>query len=81
MVPAKTQCPTDWTVEYVGYLMSEYHNNNGRSMYECVNKYPECVPGLNSGSNPAAFLYLVEPMVYLVSLGCRNYDRRCVFTH
>ena len=25
MVPAKTQCPTDWTVEYVGYLMSENH--------------------------------------------------------
>ena len=30
MVPAKTQCPTDWTVEYVGYLMAEHHNHNGR---------------------------------------------------
>ena len=45
MVPAKTQCPTDWTVEYVGYLLSNYHNNNGRSMYECVHINPESVPG------------------------------------
>ena len=46
MVPAKTRCPTDWTVEYVGYLMS----HTGRSMYECVDINPESVPGLNRQS-------------------------------
>ena len=59
MVPAKTQCPTDWTVEYVGYLMAEQHNHGGRSMYD---KNPESVPGLNAYSSPTAFFYLVEPL-------------------
>ena len=27
MVPAKTLCPTDWTVEYVGYLMAEHQKH------------------------------------------------------
>ena len=39
MIPAKTQCPTHWTLEYIGYLMSEYRDY-GRTMYECVDKDP-----------------------------------------
>ena len=62
MVPAKTQCPTDWTVEYVGYLMVEHPNNNGRLMYECVDINPESVPGLNAGSSLTAYFHLVEPL-------------------
>ena len=72
MVPAKTQCPTDWTVEYVGYLMSEKLTHNGRSMYECVDKNPESVPGLNAQSRPAAYLQLVEPLCN--GLSCAPYD-------
>ena len=71
MVPAKTQCPTDWTVEYVGYLMAEYHGHS-RTMYECVDKDPESVPGLNAGSDPRAFFELVEP--YCNGLSCPPYD-------
>ena len=37
MIPAKTQCPPSWTVEYYGYLMAEdRHNNHGRTTYVCV---------------------------------------------
>ena len=36
MVPAKTQCPIQCTLEYIGYLMTQYYNQGGRSMYECV---------------------------------------------
>ena len=72
MVPAKTQCPTDWTVEYVGYLMAEYYNRDSRTMYECVDKDPESVPGLNAGSDPRAFFELVEP--YCNGLSCPPYD-------
>ena len=43
-------------------LMSENHNNNGRSMYECVDKNPETVPGLNAYNSPTAFFDLVEPL-------------------
>ena len=74
MIPAKTQCPTHWTLEYIGYLMSEYHNRNngGRTMYECVDKDPESVPGLDASSDPTAFFGLVEP--YCNGLSCPPYD-------
>ena len=72
MIPAKTQCPTDWTVEYVGYLMAEYYNHNSRTMYECVDKDPESVPGLNAGSDPRAYFIQVEP--YCNGLSCPPYD-------
>ena len=71
MIPAKTQCPTNWTIEYNGYLVSENYNHD-RSMYECVDKAPESVPGLNDWSNPRAFFRLVEP--YCNGLSCPPYD-------
>ena len=62
MVPAKTRCPTDWTVEYVGYLMADNNSHDGRSRYECVDKDPESVPGLNASgrSSPVAYFQHVE---------------------
>ena len=72
MIPAKTQCPTNWTLEYIGYLMSESYSYNGRAMYECVDRDPESVPRLNSGSNPTAFFQLVEP--YCNGLSCPPYE-------
>ena len=74
MIPAKTQCPTHWTLEYIGYLMSEYHNRakGGRTMYECVDKDPESVPELNGASDPTAYFDLVEP--YCNGLSCPPYD-------
>ena len=47
MIPAKTQCPTSWTREYVGYLMSASQSYRLPTTYECVDKDPESVPGLN----------------------------------
>ena len=44
-----------------GYLMTQYHNHGGRSMYECVDKDPESVLGSASGSDPRALFQLVEP--------------------
>ena len=72
MIPAKTQCPTHWTLEYIGYLMSEYQNRDGRTMYECVDKDPESVPGLDGQSDPRTFLFLVEP--YCNGFPCPPYD-------
>ena len=71
MIPAKTQCPTNWTLEYDGDLASEYHNH-GRTMYECVDKTLESLPGLNGNSDPRAFFQLVEP--YCNGLSCPPYD-------
>ena len=62
MIPAKTQCPTNWTTEYIGYLMSARQSHILPTEYECIDKDPESVPGLNgvgwgSGSE---ILYHVE---------------------
>ena len=44
MIPAKTSCPSGWTIEYYGYLMSA-HINNWRTTYTCVDMEMESVPG------------------------------------
>ena len=71
MVPARTQCHTNWTLEYDGYLASEDYTHD-RTMYACVDKAPESVPGLNAYSDPRALLYLVEPNCN--GLACPPYD-------
>ena len=48
MIPAKTQCPTNWTTEYVGYLMSNKQQHGLPTEYECVDKDADSVPGLNA---------------------------------
>ena len=58
MIPAKTQCPTSWTREYVGYLMSGAQDHPLPTTYECVDKDPESVLGLDGvgwGSASALF--------------------------
>ena len=72
MIPAKTQCPTQWTLEYIGYLMTEHYNQPSPSMYECVDKDHESVPGLNSvDANRIHFLF-IEPKCD--GLSCPPYD-------
>ena len=58
MIPAKTQCPSSWTLEYSGYLMSNYRGHR-RTMFECVDGNPDTVPGQAANTN-AALLYHTE---------------------
>ena len=71
MIPAKVNCPTNWTTEYTGYLMTT-HRNYHRSTYECVDKDPESVSGLNAYDSNNARLYHVEP--YCSGISCPPYD-------
>ena len=57
MIPAKTQCPSNWTLEYSGYLMSD-HQVYTTTMYECVDKNPDSVPGSASNNNGALFYHV-----------------------
>ena len=57
MIPAKTQCPSTWTLEYSGYLMSDYRGHNHPTMYECVDKNPDSIPGSASSTNGALFYH------------------------
>ena len=56
MIPAKTQCPPSWTLEYTGYLMTEYKGHH-RSMFECIDKDPESVPGIAADTDPILFYH------------------------
>ena len=70
MLPAKTQCPRSWTLEYTGYLMSERHENY-RKTFECIDKDPESIPGANANVNPARFSHTEASCV---ALPCPPYD-------
>ena len=60
MVPAKTQCPSSWTREYYGYLMTERENpSHHRSSFDCVNVNPDVVPGGVADTNGALFQYVI----------------------
>ena len=58
MLPARLECPSSWTLEYTGYLMSS-GNNHHRTMYKCVDKNPNTIPGSAANTN-GALLYHVE---------------------
>ena len=38
MIPAKLTCPTNWTMEYQGYLMAEQDGHKQNFMFECIDK-------------------------------------------
>jgi hypothetical protein len=59
MLPAKTSCPTSWTREYYGYLMSAYRGDSGRSSFICVDGAYEPVHG-SQGQRNAGHLFHVE---------------------
>ena len=71
MIPAKYDCPTGWTREYFGYLMSE-HNNHRRSQFSCVDHSLTPVTGSNHNHNGFLF-YPVEGVCG--SLPCPPYSR------
>ena len=67
MIPARTQCPDGWSVEYARYLVSSRHYQQ-RSSYVCVNAAPETASGLtnhhpvevDSGTLPCSVYTLME---------------------
>lgn len=59
MIPATYECPTGWTREYQGYLMTAYHSHKHPSDYICVDEGAEAVPGTQT-NNGGALLYNVE---------------------
>ena len=70
MMPARNDCPSGWTEEYHGYLMTEYYNHKKQRDFICVDKDPEYIPG-TSGNKNGALLYFVEGGCH--SLPCPPY--------
>ena len=74
MIPAKTNCPTSWTTEYVGYLMTSRQNHDLPTEYVCVDKDPESVAGLDAvnWNQGGQILYHVEASCN--GMACPPYD-------
>ena len=72
MVPAKYTCPTGWTREYYGYLMSSYyHISRQRIQYICIDTDIKPVVGSSADQHGLLF-YFVEGRCG--SLPCPPYD-------
>ena len=59
MVPARNDCPSGWTEEYHGYLMTEHYDHKSVRDFICVDREAEYVPGSQADQN-GALLYLVQ---------------------
>ena len=70
MIPATNKCPSGWTKEYHGYLMTSHHGHKHASEYVCVDSDAEVVPGSHGNTN-GALLYVVESACG--ALPCRPY--------
>ena len=58
MITAKRTCLVGWTMEYRGYLVTEYKNYNNKD-YICMDEEPEVLRGSYANNNGAVF-YPVE---------------------
>ena len=59
MMPARNDCPSGWTEEYHGYLMTEHYGHKHSREFICVDGNPEYVHGSKRDNN-GALLYPVE---------------------
>ena len=73
MLPARTSCPTGWTREYYGYLMSGAAQwpDHSRTTFECVDKDQDSVPGSGPDTHGAVF-YHVE--AHCNKIACPPYN-------
>ncbi|XP_019639220.1 PREDICTED: uncharacterized protein LOC109481158 [Branchiostoma belcheri] len=69
MIPARLICPSGWTREYRGYLMTERYSHS-RSEFVCMDEEPEARPGGHADHNGALF-YPIE--ANCGALPCPNY--------
>ena len=56
MIPAMASCPSSWTREYFGYLMSG-HRSYKRSSFVCVDESMESIPDSQADTNGALFYH------------------------
>ena len=57
MIPARLTCPSSWTQEYYGYLMTTRNDFHSRTMFECVDRNPHSIPGSVANTDGALFYH------------------------
>uniref|UniRef100_A0A1X7T0X2 Collagen IV NC1 domain-containing protein n=2 Tax=Amphimedon queenslandica TaxID=400682 RepID=A0A1X7T0X2_AMPQE len=60
MIPARTSCPSSWTMEYKGYLMAERSSHHAKSVYECVDESAESINGSQANVNGATIFFTLS---------------------
>ena len=76
MIPSHYECPLGWRKEYNGYIMAGYHGYEGSSMYNCIDKSLEQIPG--SGSNGNGHLLYTIYAVCGYHIPCSSTELTCV---
>ncbi|XP_045215587.2 short-chain collagen C4-like [Mercenaria mercenaria] len=71
MIPGRTTCYYDWTVEYIGYLAAGHVSHPAASQYICLDEDPEVVASGGTNEN-GKLLYLAEAKCG--SLPCPPFD-------
>ena len=59
MIPSRYECPDGWRKEYHGYVMAGQYNQVGSSMYNCIDKNLEQIPGSGSNNANSHYLYTI----------------------
>ena len=77
MIPAGTSCPSSWTTEYKGYLMTQRHDRKSNKVYECVDENPESVDG-SEGNTEGALFYFTKSTCH--GLPCPPYVNNTAIT-
>ena len=54
MIPAWHHCPSGWTIEYMGYLMTQHYTHT-KATYECVDINAESIPGSSAQTDGGLF--------------------------
>ena len=59
MIPGTNKCPSGWTREYYGYLMTSHYDHAHPSEFVCVDVEAEVLPGSYRDTD-GALLYVVQ---------------------
>lgn len=78
MFPARIECPSDWNLEYNGFLTTSLYSHKRNSAYECVDANPDGIPGTKASTNGALF-YFVTPECNK-GIPCGPYDKSRALT-
>ena len=90
MIPAWHHCPSQWTLEYTGYLMTEGYDFS-KATYECVDKDAQSVPGnlviINGGflchveasCNGLYIMFIIMALRKSLPVLCASSQQLCTF--
>ena len=76
MIPSHYKCPPGWRKEYNGYIMAGDFDQVGSSMYTCIDKNLEQIPG--SGGNENGHLLHTTRSVCGYHIPCSSTELTCV---